>query len=145
MARKGGKKITCFNCQKPRHIITECPDIKNKPSFSNKPKKPFKKKVPKATWDSESKSKEEVDTANVCFMANDNTPKVTFESSLDDYDLTIDELGDAFVELSNNYDFLKKKYLKTKKKNEVLQNKIITLFKEKDDLSSILFVNSKRL
>ena len=48
-------------------------------------------------------------------MANDNTPKVTFEPSLNDCDLTMDELGDAFVELSNNYDFIKKKYLKTKK------------------------------
>ena len=45
--------------------------------------------------------------ANVCFMVNDNTPKVTSELSLDDCDL-MDELGDAFVELSNNYDFLKK-------------------------------------
>ena len=50
----------------------------------------------------------------------------------------MDELGDAFVELSNNYDFLKKKYLKTKKEYEVPQNKIIILSKEKDDLSFTL-------
>ena len=31
------KKIICFNCQKPEHIIAECLEIKNKPSFSNKP------------------------------------------------------------------------------------------------------------
>jgi len=31
----------------------------------------------KATWDPESESEEEVDTTNVCFMANENTPKVT--------------------------------------------------------------------
>ena len=29
------------------------------------------------------------------FMANDNTSKVTFEPSLDDNELTIDELGEA--------------------------------------------------
>ena len=86
------------------HIMTECPDFRNKSSSSNKPKKPFKKKALKATQNSESESEEEVDTANVCFMANDNTPKVTSELSLDDCDL-MDELGDAFVELSNNYDF----------------------------------------
>ena len=85
--------------------IAECPDIKNKLSSSNKPKKPFMKKVLKATCDSESESEEEVDTANVCFITNDNTPKVIFEASLDDCDLSIDEIGDAFVELSNNYDF----------------------------------------
>ena len=90
------------------HIIAECPHIKNKPSSSNKPKKLFQKKALKITWDSESESEEEVDTANVCFMANDNTPKVTSEPSLDEYNLTMDELGDAFVELSNNYGFLRR-------------------------------------
>jgi len=66
------------------------------------------KKALKATWDSESESEKEVDTANVCFMTNDNTPKVISKPCLDGCDLTMDELGDAFVELSNNYDFLKK-------------------------------------
>ena len=60
-------------------------------------------------------------------MANNNTPKVTSEPSLDDCDWTMDELGDAFVELSNNYYFLKKKI--SKNENEILQNKIITLSK----------------
>ena len=69
----------------------------------------------KAICDSESEFEEEMDTANVYFMANDNTPKVTFEPSLDDCELTMDELGEVFEELSNNYDFLKKKYLKLKK------------------------------
>ena len=42
-------------------------------------KKPYKKKALKATWNSESETDEEVETANMCFMANDNTPKVTSE------------------------------------------------------------------
>ena len=62
---KEEKKIICFNCQRPGHIVTECPD-KVKPSTS---KKTYKKKALKATWDSESESEEEVDTANMCFMA----------------------------------------------------------------------------
>ena len=74
-----------------------------------------KKKALKATWDSESETDEEVDMAHVYFMANDGTPKITFEPSLDDSELTMDELGEAFEELSNNYDFFKKKYLKMKK------------------------------
>ena len=94
-------------------------------------KNPYKKKVFKSTWDLESDSEEEVDTANVCFMANENTPKVTFESCLDDCELTMDELGEAFEELSHNYDFLKKKYLKMKKKNELIQNQLVGIFKEK--------------
>ena len=44
------------------------------------------KKALKATWDSESESEEEVDTANMYFMANDNTPKVISEPFLDDCD-----------------------------------------------------------
>ena len=60
-------------------------------------------------------------------MANDNTPKVTFESSLDDSELIMDELGEVFEALSNNYDFLKRKYLKLKKENETLHNKIVIL------------------
>jgi len=82
-------------------------------------------------------------TANVYFMANDNTPKVTSESSLDECELTMDELGEAFEELSNNYDVLNKKYIKMKKKNKALQNKIITLSKEKDALSSTLISTIK--
>jgi len=71
---KEEKKIICFNCRKPGHIVAECPETKSKPSTS---KKSYKKKALKPTWDSENESEEEVETANVCFMANKNTPKVT--------------------------------------------------------------------
>ena len=49
-------------------------------------KKPYKKKAIKATWnDLESDSEEDVDKANVCFMAlGDNSSKVTSEPTLDD-------------------------------------------------------------
>ena len=88
-------------------MIADYLETKSKPSTS---KKPDKKKALKATWDSKSKIDEEVDTAHVCFMANDNTPKVTSEPSLDDCELTMNEFGEAFEELSNNYYFLKKKF-----------------------------------
>ena len=50
-----------------------------------------------------------MDTTNVCFIANNNTSKVTSEPSLDYCELTTDELGETFEELSNNYDFPKNK------------------------------------
>ena len=55
-----------------------------------------KKKTMKATWnDSESDSKEEVNAANVCFMAHGDDPtKVYLETSLDN-----DELATFFEEL----------------------------------------------
>ena len=48
-----------------------------------------------ATWDdSESESKEEIDTANMCFMAHgEDATKVCFENSLDEDELTMDELA----------------------------------------------------
>jgi len=109
-------------------MVADCQETKSKPSIS---KKPCKKKALKITWDSESDTDEEVNMAHACFMANDNTPKLASEPSLDDCELTMDESGEAFEELSNNYDFLKKKYLKMKKKNETLQNKIVILSKKR--------------
>ena len=88
MAREGGEE----DCQKPGHIISNCPDT------NHYIREALQKKALKATWDLESESEEEVDMANVCFMANVNTPKVTYESFLDDYDLFMDELGETFEE-----------------------------------------------
>ena len=59
-----------------------------------KQKKPFVKKTFKATWDLESESEDEVDTTNVCFMAN--TPKVTSEPSYDDIEISKEVLLQAF-------------------------------------------------
>ena len=57
----------------------------------------------------------------------------------------MDELGEALEELSNNYDFFKKKNLKVKKENKTLHNKIVILSKEKDDLSFTLISRQKIL
>ena len=68
-------------------------DMKSKAFTSKKPDK----KAMKATWDSESESEEENDTKNGFFKAQNNkTTKVTFKPTLDNSDLSTDELGDAF-------------------------------------------------
>ena len=79
----------------------------------------------------------------MCFMANESTSKVTPDTSIEGCELSIYELGEAFEELSQNYDFLKKKYLKMKKENESLNRKIFTLTKEKDELFSTLTSTQK--
>ena len=78
-------------------------------SSSDHIKKKAQKKAMVATWDdSETESKEKVDTANICFMANrDEVSKVTFESSLDEDDLTMDELERFFKELQEQYENFK--------------------------------------
>ena len=48
--------------------------------------------------DSETESEEKVDTANICFMANgDEAFKVTFETSLNEDDLILNELARFFL------------------------------------------------
>ena len=100
--------------------MAECPDFKNKISSSMKQKKSFVKKAFKATWDSESESEDEVDTANMCFMAN--TPKVTSEPSYDDIEVSKEVLLQAFIELSESFDSKKEDCLRLKKENEMLKN-----------------------
>ena len=70
-------------------------------------------------WDSDSESDDEVDSAHICFMVQGDDPlEINSESHFDD--ISMDELGEAVEQLSNNYDILKNKYLKLKKENEVL-------------------------
>ena len=59
----------CYNYKKPGHLIVDCPKMKNKTSTS---KKTFKKRAMKAMWDDSESGSEEVDTANMCFMAHGN-------------------------------------------------------------------------
>ena len=74
----------------------------------------------------------------MCFMANESTSKVTPKTSIEDCELSINELREAFEKLSQNYDFLKKKYLKMKKENKSLNHKIFTLKKEKMNYFQLL-------
>ena len=55
---------------------------------------------------------------------DNNTNNVTSEPILNDSDLSMDELGNAFEQLSNNYDLLNMKILKLKKDNKILHNKL---------------------
>ena len=59
-----------------------------------------------ATWDdSETESNEEIDTAHVCFMTNEEeTSKITLDTSLDDDEFTMDELAQFFKKLQSRYD-----------------------------------------
>ena len=131
---KRGNENALANCKKPGHLIVDCPNMKSKASTSKK----LYKKATKATWDSESESDADDDTANVYFMTNANTINVCSEPSLDVSYLSIYELGDAFEQLSQNYDLLKMKYLKIKKENKALQKNLNIVLKKKWDLVSSL-------
>ena len=86
-----------------------------------------------ATWDdSETDSEEEIDAAHVFFMENgEKTYMVNIETSLEDDDLTMDELAQVFEELQNRYKISLAQNKKLKKKNDFLKNNLEIIFKEK--------------
>ncbi|KAK8681359.1 hypothetical protein V6N13_053763 [Hibiscus sabdariffa] len=118
-------QLICYECKKPGHIRTECPQLKKK-SFGKKKKL----KAHVATWsDEESSDEDEEEIANLCLMALDDEPKVTSNSSL--CDLSYNELFETYEELQEVYDELVEKY-----KESILKNKkiISDLKNEKDSL-----------
>jgi len=80
----------CYHCKKMEHLIADYPSLQATTS-----RKIQKKKAMVATWDdSETESEEEIDTAHVCFMANrEEISKLTLDTSLDDDELTMNELA----------------------------------------------------
>ncbi|KAK8661446.1 hypothetical protein V6N13_091050 [Hibiscus sabdariffa] len=118
-------QLICYECKKPGHIRTECPQLKKK-SFGKKKKL----KAHVATWsDEESSDEDEEEVANLCLMALDDEPKVTSNSSL--CDLSYNELFETYEELQEVYDELVDKY-----KESILKNKkiISDLKNDKDSL-----------
>ena len=91
-----------FHCKKTGHLITDFP-LLQATNFKNVHKK---KKAMVTTWDdSETNSEEEIDAAHICFMANgEEASMVNLETSLEDNDLTLDELAQFFEELKNRYE-----------------------------------------
>ena len=69
--RKKEEVGPCIHDKKLGHVIAECPTLKATSS-----RRVPKKKAMKATWDdnSESNSREDVETFNVCFMAHEDDP-----------------------------------------------------------------------
>ena len=115
--------------------MADCPEFKKKMTSSFKPKKPVEKKAYKATW-AESESEDEVDTANMCFMAN--TPKVTPQPLDEDDELSKEVIVHAFVELSETYDNKKIECSKLEKEVAFLKNQLAIISREKDEISSNL-------
>ena len=67
--KKDKQSLICYECKKPGHFRSECPQLKKGP-------KKYKKKAMMATWSrsDESSSEEENsnEQANLCLMAHEN-------------------------------------------------------------------------
>ncbi|GMI97389.1 hypothetical protein HRI_003408200 [Hibiscus trionum] len=120
-------QIICYECKKPGHIRSECPQLKMK-GFEKKKK--LKAKL--ATWsDEESSEDDEHEVANLCLMALDEDSSMVISNS-SSFDFTFDKLHDAYDELQEVYDELVEKY-----KESVIKNKknISELNDKNDSLS----------
>ncbi|KAL5576060.1 hypothetical protein UlMin_017759 [Ulmus minor] len=105
-------KVICYECNKPGHYRSECPQLKQ-----------GRKKAMLATWDdsdSNDSESEKDECANVCFMTI-HDEVINFE--LDSSNFSFDELLDAFEELHTEFEILISK-------NKALKNKNISLEKE---------------
>ncbi|KAK8623109.1 hypothetical protein V6N13_118002 [Hibiscus sabdariffa] len=118
-------QLICYECKRPGHIRSECPQLKKK-SFGKK----RKLKAQIATWsDEESSDEEEQEVANLCLMALEEETKVISNSSI--CDLTYNELLEEYEELQEIYDELYGMY----KESILKHKKIISDLKfDKDSL-----------
>ncbi|GAV89757.1 zf-CCHC domain-containing protein [Cephalotus follicularis] len=113
----------CYECKRPGHFKSDCPNLKKKDKEHSK-----KKKAMVATWDdsdpssSEEESDEEV--ANIAFMAIE-------EENEDEVNFTFDELKNAYENLFNEYEnvCLKNKSLK---KNAISMSKELEILKSEN-------------
>ncbi|KAK2980809.1 hypothetical protein RJ640_020461 [Escallonia rubra] len=124
----------CYECGRTGHIKKYCPQLRNKTANSNSQdfkEKKFKSRKALLTWDdsdeSDKEGSEDEDVAQLCFMANDDDPKVTPEKHFN-------ELESAFLELSKNYEKLKIKNADLKIKAFSLISTVEELEGEKEEL-----------
>ncbi|GAV71295.1 hypothetical protein CFOL_v3_14789, partial [Cephalotus follicularis] len=108
----------CFECNKPRHIKVDCPQLKKK--------KLFKKKALKAWHLSDAESSEDEVTeqvANLCFMALS-----------DDEEDSENEVGDSYTfgELQFSFDELLVEFKKKCSQCTSLKKNMTSIEKEKE-------------
>ena len=124
---KKPNKLVCYNCRKSRHIQTECPEIVRIRTSKIKGKKT---KAMICTWSDESDDEDEDSTfeeedkkSKICLMAiGDEEIKNEVNTPFEDYSLS--DWEDAYSELLDKYDDVKRdnKHLK-KKLNQIVHDK----------------------
>ncbi|GAV70140.1 LOW QUALITY PROTEIN: zf-CCHC domain-containing protein, partial [Cephalotus follicularis] len=110
---------TCYECKKPGHLKTECPNLKKKEQFKKKNEYSKKKKAMVATSDSDPSSSEEEsdeEVAHIAYMAIENEEE--------------DEVNFYFDELQNAYEKLYVEYENVCLKNKTLKKNAISMSKE---------------
>ena len=92
-----------------------------------------------STWDLESKSKKEDDSAYMCFMVQGDDPlEVSSESHSDCNNLSMDEIASFFEIFEEKYNLLKLKNKNMKNQIVALKNNIDLISQENDSLKNQL-------
>jgi hypothetical protein len=117
------EKVSCFECGKPGHFRSECPELKEKEDKPNK----LRKKKAYIAWDnsSESSSESESDVrANLCLTATHHSDDEVNSLSNDECEnMSYDELHDTCLELFENLQKVTRQ-LSDKKKDIKLKEKL---------------------
>ena len=121
--RKETKEIICYECGKPGHIKSECPETLQKNKEKRKSKSFNRKKAfVSAIWGDSSSDEESDDeeVANICLVAQEEIE----EEEVSDSEPTYDELQSEYNALHSEFIKIVKELVAFKKKNKVLEGKL---------------------
>ena len=117
------KPIICYECKKPGHIKSECPQLKNQEKEKKRYNKFKKKAYVSSIWGNSSSDEdedEEEEKANICLVAQEQQD----DSEVYDSQPSYDELFAEYNLVQTEFEKLAEKYLALKKKNITLEAQV---------------------
>ena len=119
--RESKEPIICYECEKPGHIISECPQFKekNKEKERQKFSHTKKKAYVSAIWGDSSSNEESEDEeiANICLVAQEESES----EEVHDSEPTYDELLSEYNSLHSEFRRIAKELISSKRRIKILE------------------------